>query len=136
MLQSMVWCNELVTALAGLLRSIAHPSILAHESKRAAQRHIVHRMQVVTQPSIVSFTGGQPVQQGPKAAASTQPGLVDTAINKCKPRKMAGSTVADGQMLDVIKVSDIKHCRQRWGALHLLCAHVVPMSQNATDALL
>lgn len=113
MLQSMVWCNQLVTALAGLLRFIAQPSILMHESKQAAQRHIVHRMQVVTQPSIVSLTGGQPIQQGPKAAASTQAGLVDTATKKCRHRKITGSTVADGQMLEVIRVSDIKHCRQR-----------------------
>ena len=109
MLQSMVWCNQLVTALARFLRSIAQPSILAHASHQAAQQHIVHLMQALTQPSVISVLGWESTQQGPKTVVSTQSGLACP-----KPKKMAaGSTLADGQMLDVIRVSDIKHCRQR-----------------------
>ena len=109
----MVWCNQLVTALTGLLRSIAQPSTLAHVSKQAAQQHIIHLMQAVTQPSVVSLIENQTIKHGPQAANSTQPGLVSTVTKACKPRKMNGSTVADGQMLDIIRVSDTKHCRQR-----------------------
>ena len=110
MLQSMVWCNQLVTTLAGLLRSIAQPPILTHVSKQAAQRHIVHLMQVVTQPGIASSTEGQPLRKAPEAAASTTLGQ----SKKCGPRKMSGSSmVADGQALDVIRLSDVKHCQQR-----------------------
>ena len=110
----MVWCNQLVTALAGLLRSIAQPPILTHVSKQAAQRHIVHLMQVVTQPGITPLIEGQPLQKALEAAVSTTSGLLDTASKKCKPRKMSGSSmVADGQTLNVIRLSDVEHCWQR-----------------------
>lgn len=113
MLQSMVWCNQLVTALASLLRSIAQPSTLTHISKQASRQHIMQLMQAMAQPRIMSSIGHRPLQHWPETAASTQPKLVSTATKGCKPKKIMGSAVADGQMLDVIRVSDMKHCRQR-----------------------
>lgn len=111
----MVWCNQLVTALASLLRSIAQPSTLMHMSKQASQQHIVQLMQAVAQPKIISLIGHsiRHVQIRPETAASTQPKPVSTATKGCEPKKMMGSTVADVQMLDVIRAPDVKHCRQR-----------------------
>lgn len=110
----MVWCNQLVQSLARLLQFISQPSILTHASHQAAQHHIVRLMQAVTQPNVTSLLGWEHSQKGSGTATHIPSGLVSTAGQECQLRTMAtGSTAADGQMLDVIRVSDTKHCQEK-----------------------
>lgn len=61
MLQSMVWCNELVVLLARLLQTIAQPSVLKLHSQAKAQQQILRQMEQAVQPSVASaFSWGQP----------------------------------------------------------------------------
>lgn len=109
----MVWCNQLVKSLAQLLCSIAQPAILTHSSAPAAQQHIVHLMQAMTQPGVTSLLGWEHSQDQSESAAIVLQGPGSTAGQDCQLRKFAaGSTAAVGQKLDVIRASDAKHCQK------------------------
>ena len=115
-MQSMVWCNQLVVALARLLQDMVQPSALPaslHDrNDKSFQQHIIHRMQAMTQPRLVPLLQWDlsPSQR----AVSRETGQSDAVRGKaCQPRQMSYDSMAsEGHVLNIIQVSRSSGCLQ------------------------
>ena len=104
-MQSMVWCNQLVVLLAGLLQSITQPYILGLHAQQGAQPLIIHHMQAATQPRLATFLGLSP------PAVHNITTLLRNRDGQCQGRAVgAGSVVTKGPMLQVIRLSSGAGC--------------------------
>lgn len=111
----MVWCNQLVVALARLLRDIAQPSALPaspHNSKdKGFQQRIIHQMQAMTQPRIVQLLQWDVSSKWAATDASRETGQLNPAGKVCQTRQMSVDSMAsEGQMLNIIQVSNSNDC--------------------------
>ena len=107
----MVWCNQLVVALAKLLISLTQPSIVTHHWHAEAQQRIGHELRATTQPHIAPMLEwASPAVADAGAHAHSRNPLG----RECKLRAVkAGAPMSEGQMLDVINVSSTGGCSHK-----------------------